>query len=439
MTLNMKKYLISYIGEYLLSNKRLIKNRQKVEKIRKSRNLPHSLEVFIAINDPSSYLLLQVLHEFKQRYNLTLTFNTVLHKQDDMYPEPKRWKNNVFNDSVRMAELYQLDSPQHYALDEDQTLALSLLLTELEQSPTFLTQATEIFDAVWQNKSPIIAQLIKNQESAKQQQYKDKLNTNEQALLAKGHYLTGTIEYGGEWYWGLERLQYVEQRLNELNSFTPQVIKYNKLHDLYQPLENQINDKQVEDPPSPLTVYFSIRSPYSYLGLLRAIKLSEHYQIPLELKPVLPMLMRGMKVPKKKGMYIVLDTKREANSYGIEFGKIADPLGAGVERCYAVFEYAKSLGKEVEFMKNYATAVWSQRIFSDTNQGLKKIVEISGLDWQVAQPLLNDESWRKWADANLKELFDLGLWGVPCFKYKDTHVFGQDKLLFIEQAIRNDN
>ena len=429
---SMKKYLISYISEYLLSNRRLNKNRIKIEKKRRSCDLPHTLNVYIAIDDPASYLLLQVLEEFKQRYNLTIKFHTVLHKQKDMYPEPERWDNNVLNDSIHLAELYQLTPPKHCALDKNQTLELSLLLVELEQNPEFLGQALEVFHAAWQNNSSAIALLTEKQISTKQ--HKDKLNANEQSLVAQGHYLSGTIKYGGEWYWGLERLQYLEQRLNDLIPFAPQVIKYDKLRDLYLAPENQIKDKI-----TPLTVYFSIRSPYSYIGLLRAIKLTEHYQIPLELKPVLPMLMRGMQVPKNKSMYIALDTKREASSYGISFGKIADPLGAGVERCYALFEYAKSLGKEVEFIKNYATAVWSQRIFSDTDQGLKQIVQESGLDWQKAQSLLTDESWRNWADTNLKELYSLGLWGVPCFKYKNTQVFGQDKLLLIEKTIRNEN
>lgn len=433
----MKKLLISYISEFILSDKRLYKKRLKLEKNRKRRNQPHTLEVFIAIDDPASYLLLQVLPELKQRYNLTLKFKTVLQKQDDMYPEPQLWDENIFNDCVRMAQLYQLIKPKCYGLDDKLTKDVSLLLLKGENHPEFLTQATEIFHAAWQNNSHFLEELVAErltteQSSADLPEYKNQLSANEKDLIAQGHFLSGTLHYGGEWYWGLERLQYLEKRLNDLIPSAPQVIKYNKLHDLYQPFNKPIADKT-----SPLTLYFSIRSPYSYLGLLRSIKLANHYQIPLELKPVLPMLMRGMQVPKKKGIYIVLDTKREANSYGIEFGKIADPLGEGVERCYALFEYAKSQGKEVEYMKNYATAVWSQRIFSNTNKGLEHIVKLSGLDWHQAQLLLKDESWRAWADSNLKELFSLGFWGVPCFNYRDTSVFGQDKLLFIEQAIRN--
>ena len=427
----MKKYLISYITEFLLSDKRIYKNRLDTESKRKRLNQPHTVDVYIAIDDPASYLLLQILSKLKQRYNLTFKFRTVLQKQGDMYPEPQLWDKNVLNDCTRMAELHQLTKPKNYCLDDKLTQDVSLLLVQLENKPEFLIQALEIFEAVWQNNAAVVEKLVTQQLDTKQSEHKKQLSTNENDLLDQGHYLSGTLHYGGEWYWGLERLQYLEKRLNALLPFASQVIKYNKLHDLYQPIS-----KQIEDNTTPLTLYFSLRSPYSYLGLLRAIKLTEHYQIPLELKPVLPMLMRGMKVPKKKAMYIALDTKREAKSYGLAFGKIADPLGKGVERCYALFDFAKSQGKEIEFMKNYATAVWSQRVFSDSDNGLKYIVEKSDLDWQKAQSMLNNQSWREWADTNLKELFDLGLWGVPSFKYKDTRVFGQDKLLFVEQAIR---
>ena len=120
------------------------------------------------------------------------------------------------------------------------------------------------------------------------------------------------------------------------------------------------------------------------------------------------------------------------------FGKLADPLGKGVERCYALFEYAKSQGKEERYLLNYARCVWSEGILSETDKGLKHIVKISGLDWQQAKPLLKDDSWREWVDSNLQELYDLELWGVPSFKYEGESVFGQDKLSFIEQAIRKD-
>lgn len=428
----MKKLLVSYISELIVSDKRLAKNRKKTEAKRKKAKQPHTLTVYLAIDDPASYLLLQVMPELKQRYDLKLVFKTVLHKQEDMYPEPEMWDKNILADSHRMAQLYQLKSPNSFPLTSTQTRQISLRLIQLENHADFLTQALDIFEAVWQTNESKIKQLLEGKVEHNNEQYEKQLYANESELHRNGHYLSSTLYYGGEWYWGLERLHHLEQRLNKLIASAPQVNKYDKLNYLNQPITSTLENQK-----SPITIYFSIRSPYSYLGLLKAIKLAEHYNIPLRLKPVLPMLMRGMQVPKNKSLYIALDTKREAQSFNIEFGKIADPLGKGVERCYALFDYAKSQGKEIEFMKNYATAVWSQRVFSDTDKGLKSIIEKTGLNWQRAQGLLDNQDWRNWAQSNLEALFSLGLWGVPSFHYQNTSVFGQDKLRFIEQAIKN--
>tara|TARA_B110000090_G_scaffold184973_1_gene212701 strand:- start:402 stop:965 length:564 start_codon:yes stop_codon:yes gene_type:complete len=181
-----------------------------------------------------------------------------------------------------------------------------------------------------------------------------------------------------------------------------------------------------------------MRSPYSYLALVRARQLADHYQVPLEVKPVLPMVMRRMQVPKTKSGYITADVKREADKYGIPFGRIADPLGAGVERCYALFAYAQSYGLGLSFLQSCAEGVWSQGILAESDSGLQQMVERAGLDWNQARPLLDDDSWRLWAQDNLAELYGHDLWGVPSLVYGATKVFGQDRLDRIEQGIIED-
>ncbi|OHY74076.1 hypothetical protein BCA33_18105 [Marinobacter sp. AC-23] len=183
-------------------------------------------------------------------------------------------------------------------------------------------------------------------------------------------------------------------------------------------------------------MFFSIRSPYSYLGLERAIQLAEAWNIPLQLRPVLPMVMRGQSVPDAKKWYIFHDTKREADKLSIPYGFVADPLGPGVERCYALFEYARSLGREIEYMLSYARAVNAEGIRSETDSGLKVIVERAGLQWQKAKTLLNDQSWRGWAEVNRKAMYDCGLWGVPSFRYGTVSCWGQDRLWIIGEAIK---
>ena len=74
-----------------------------------------------------------------------------------------------------------------------------------------------------------------------------------------------------------------------------------------------------------------------------------------------------------------------------------------------------------------------------SDAGLRRIVESAGLDWREAQPLAGNDDWRAEAEANRQELFGLGLWGVPCFRFGETTAWGQDRLWVIEDAIRGHN
>jgi 2-hydroxychromene-2-carboxylate isomerase len=265
----------------------------------------------------------------------------------------------------------------------------------------------------------------------------EKLRQNEQHLTHLGHYQGSMLHFRGEWFWGVDRLDHLERLL----------IREGRAH---HPAEEPVWDKTwatlgqqatalVDPQPArdtELEVFFSIRSPYSYLGLERAVTLAQAWNIPLRLRPVLPMLMRGQSVPDTKKWYIFQDTKREALKLGIPYGFIADPLGPGVERCYALFEYARSLGREVDYMRTYARAVNAEGIRSETDEGLKIIIERAGLNWQNAKALLADQSWREWAEDNRKAMYDCGLWGVPSFRYAPVSCWGQDRLWVIEDEIK---
>ena len=85
------------------------------------------------------------------------------------------------------------------------------------------------------------------------------------------------------------------------------------------------------------------------LALRRTFEIAGAFSIELKLRPVLPMLMRGLQVPPKKMIYIANDAAREAERADIAFGKFADPLGSGVERCMVVFIYAESEKRAATF------------------------------------------------------------------------------------------
>src|SRR6202000_2087417 len=82
--------------------------------------------------------------------------------------------------------------------------------------------------------------------------------------------------------------------------------------------------------------WFSFRSPYSWIAFPRVRALARHHGAELRLRYILPMVMRGLPVPRVKARYIMFDTNREAGRVGVPFGTIVDPVGAGAERALAV-------------------------------------------------------------------------------------------------------
>lgn len=427
-----------YIIELLLSNRTLESSRRRSERKRTLSGKQHTVTVYVAINDPHSYLLLQCLSSFQDRFDIEYDFRTVLHKQDDMFPAPQLWDQNAFQDGVWLASLYGLDfpaEPPRHSADLSEQLTAQLLHWELQ--PGYLQNALSLFTAYWSNDGDQINRITSSTITARPAAYTHHLAANEKLLKDNGHYLSGMLHYGGEWYWGLNRLQYLERRLLALGvqKSGDQTIQYDLGQRVFlkhpaKPTFSPVNNQE----PS-LVIYWSVRSPYSYLGLVRGRQLAEHYGISLIIKPVLPMVMRRMEVPRNKSMYIARDTKREANQHGLSFGRIADPLGEGVERCYALVDYAESQGKKLDFLESCTRGAWSEGIRLETDRGLQTIVERVGLDWRIAKSKLNDEGWRVWAQDNLEELYSHDLWGVPSFTFGETKVFGQDRLDRIEDAI----
>ena len=442
--------IVPYIARVILSPQHLQAKRARAERKRKRHKAPHLVTVYLRINDPYSYLLLQVLEHFEQRFPVKYDFRTVLNLQPDMYPAPALWEKNAFQDGLYLAELYradfaQLSFPEQRPPSSPQLDAgITAQLLHWELQPGYLQHAMALFHAYWQADQPAIDSLLNSTIADHAECYQHHLGANEQLLKQQGHYLSGMLHYSGEWYWGLDRLQYLERRLNSMGlarGGSDEVI-FNRPQKMFCSRMSlaQINKAWLVSGRSlaerePITLFFSMRSPYSYIGLLRVRQLAQHYQVPLVIKPVLPMVMRRMQVPGTKGSYITQDVKREATLYGINFGLIADPLGKGVENCYALYEFAQSAGKGIEFLESYARGVWAEGIHSDTKNGLQKLVSRIGLDWQQARKLLADESWRLWAQENLTELYSHDLWGVPSFRFADTCVFGQDRLDCIECAI----
>jgi 2-hydroxychromene-2-carboxylate isomerase len=251
-----------------------------------------------------------------------------------------------------------------------------------------------------------------------------------------GHYGSAMLYYGGEWFWGIDRLHYLTHRLDELG-----VARSEGDHPLLASIGQVMHIDLPFKPPAaadklpPLELFYSFRSPYSQLCLRRVYKLADAFGLDLILRPVLPMVMRGMSVPQRKLRYIIRDAMREAETYGIPFGDCMDPLGEGVERCHAVFAYALSEKRAREFLLNAAELIWGQAVDAATDKGMRKITAKTGLFWPEAKLAIEREDWREDEAANQQLMLSLGSWGVPTICIGDYVVWGQDRIWLLARHI----
>jgi 2-hydroxychromene-2-carboxylate isomerase len=275
-----------------------------------------------------------------------------------------------------------------------------------------------------------------------------------------GHYLGGMFHYGGEWYWGVDRLHHLERRLRALG-----LARYPGAAWIAPRPDPSREPAPASRERLTLEYYPSLRSPYTGIAMDRVLELPKRLPVDLALRPVLPMVMRGLPVPRPKQLYITLDTKREAEDAGVAFGRVCDPVGRPVERGFSLYPWAKQRGRAFELLRSFTQAAFAEGVDTGSDAGLRLVVERAGLAWEEAQPILAaalddgqyaarlrgrsssssvaaSSGWQEELEANRKQLFALGLWGVPSFRLlgrpgeADYSTWGQDRLWRVEQEIR---
>ena len=390
------------------------------------------LTFYYQADDPYSHLLAQVVPRLCDAYPLTPRMVVVGTPPKDASPEPELRSSFGARDARDLAAYYDVDFPD----GPDEVAAHLVRRAEcvLARQRPFADQlaaALAVGSAVWSGSDEAMGRAEADYGKTSESTSKDLLEHSYANLRRAGHYQGGMLLYGGEWYWGIDRLWYLEQRLRAEGADDTGSC----LH-LRPESERPAVDSADSGSRLVLDFYYSFRSPYSYIATKRTLDLGKKFPVEVRIKPVLPMVMRGYEVPLPKRLYIVQDAKREAKRHGVAFGRICDPVGVGVERCLSIFPLAESAGRAGEFLESAGRGIWSEARDVASDDDLKVIVERSGLGWNEARARLGSDDWRQLADENRRQLLSLGLWGVPSYRLGTHATWGQDRLWMLEDRIR---
>ena len=195
-----------------------------------------------------------------------------------------------------------------------------------------------------------------------------------------------------------------------------------------------------------LDIFYSFRSPYSYLAIDQLCDIARDYEVSVALRPVRPLALREPDFFERGRpqflSYLFQDVPREAERLGIAFGlpqpdpvdmdmasgKVA-PAQPLMDLLFGLAFASIDAGLGLEFAKVIGRAVWGGTPQWNTPENLKEILSSAGLEF---------EALSAWAKAHQGEIEPALLeneaaqmhhhWGVPLMVLGDEPFFGQDRL-----------
>lgn len=195
-------------------------------------------------------------------------------------------------------------------------------------------------------------------------------------------------------------------------------------------------------------LFFSFRSPYSYLAVGRYRAMTQEYDLDITLRTVLPIAIRDPGIlftgNPNVGRYIFIDAARSAQMLGIPYRwPRPDPVVQNlatreiaaeqphIHRLCRMGQAATRRGKGLAFADEVSKVIWSGTI-DDWHEGdhLAQATARAGLDFAELEAEAASDSDALDAEIaeNQNALEAAGHWGVPTLVLDGEPFFGQDRI-----------
>lgn len=194
-------------------------------------------------------------------------------------------------------------------------------------------------------------------------------------------------------------------------------------------------------------LYWSFRSPYSYLAIGRYRALTEAYDLEIALKPVYPLAIRQPDFFERNHAnwlgYTLRDVARLSQFLGVPIAPPRpDPIVQDIAtrriaseqphifRLVRLGQAAERGGRGLEFCDEVARLIWGGTANWQEGTHLAGAAERAGLDVAEldAEVALNAEALDAEVAANQTALEAAGHWGVPTLVFQGEPFFGQDRI-----------
>jgi 2-hydroxychromene-2-carboxylate isomerase len=195
-------------------------------------------------------------------------------------------------------------------------------------------------------------------------------------------------------------------------------------------------------------LFFSFRSPYSYLALPKTRKMVADYDVTVNLRPVYPLAVRVPGFFKRANpqfaRYIVLDSSRVAKHDNIPFRfPRPDPIVQDmatldvaehqpyIHRLTRLGAAAQIEGRALEFTEAISRVLWDGTVKGwPEGDHLKRGATAGGFDLDAMDKAVaaDPDRYEQIIVANEQDHAASGHWGVPTFVFENEPFFGQDRI-----------
>lgn len=196
----------------------------------------------------------------------------------------------------------------------------------------------------------------------------------------------------------------------------------------------------------PIDVFWSFRSPYSYLATFDLLRLREDFDVEIDLRVVLPLAIRQKGTlfnpsNTKPFRYIQLDWERRAEFLGRPYRwPSPDPIVQDLETLSIadvqphIFGLSKlgveaqRRGKGLDFAASASRVIFGGTRNWHQGEHLSNAASAAGLDLSTMQQMIGEGDHLEEIERNHLALEEAGHWGVPTMVVRGEPFFGQDRI-----------
>ena len=195
-----------------------------------------------------------------------------------------------------------------------------------------------------------------------------------------------------------------------------------------------------------IDLFWSFRSPYSYLAVPAAIRLEKDFKVKVRFRPVLPLAVRDPSFFSpdnlKRAKYIRLDWPRRAEMLGVpHVWPSPDPIVQDMQTYKIAAEQpyiyrltylgveAERRGRGLVFAQEVSRLIFGGTRDWHLGEHLSQAAQRAGfdlasMDAAIAEPASHRATVEESQDALAKS----GHWGVPTFVFEGEPFFGEDRI-----------